>query len=96
MYKDICLSNFRAEFTSYDRDNFSYEGLEVLYEYLIDLEEDCGITIELDIIALCCEYTEYSNIEEIQDEYTVKDIEEVRDNTTVLNVGVDGYILQDY
>lgn len=41
-------------------DNFSYEGLELLFEYLDDLSDDMGENIELDVIALCCDYAEYS------------------------------------
>jgi len=32
--------------------NFSYEGLEILFEYLEELEESTGEEIELDVIAL--------------------------------------------
>lgn len=40
------------------KDNFSYEGLNVLYEMLEQLSEDTGENIELDPIGLCCEYAE--------------------------------------
>lgn len=50
------------------KDQFTYAGLEALYDYLIEYEEDIGEEIELDVIALCCEYTEYSD-EELIEEY---------------------------
>ena len=37
---------------------FSYDGLEVLFDYLEQLEQDIGEEIELDVIALCCDYAE--------------------------------------
>jgi hypothetical protein len=50
--------------------NFSRAGRYALYEYLTDLEEDCGIEYELDVIGLCCEFTEceeYQTYEDIAD-----------------------------
>ena len=51
-------------------DQFSYEGLEVLFYYLDELSEDIGEPIELDVVALCCEYYE-SSIEELIDNYNI-------------------------
>lgn len=62
---------FREAFRLAGRmDQFSYEGLEVLFDYLDNLSEDTGETIELDPVALCCEYYEYS-IKEIIDQYNI-------------------------
>ena len=67
---------FREAFRIAGRmDQFSYEGLEVLFDYLDNLSEDTGEPIELDVIALCCEYYE-SSIEELIDNYTI-DLSEV-------------------
>ena len=51
-------------------DQFSYEGLEVLFDYLEELSEDTGESIELDVVALCCEYYE-SSIEELIKNYNL-------------------------
>ena len=51
-------------------DQFSYEGLEVLFDYLDNLSEDTGEPIELDVIALCCDYYE-SSIEELIVNYNI-------------------------
>jgi hypothetical protein len=40
------------------KDQFSYEGLGLLFDYLEEYEESTGEEIELDVIALCCEYSE--------------------------------------
>ena len=40
------------------KDNFSYEGRAVLFDYLEELEASTGEEIELDVIALCCDYSE--------------------------------------
>lgn len=60
---------FREAFHSAGRgDQFSYEGLEVLFDYLEECSEDTNI--ELDVVALCCEYYE-SSIEELISSYNI-------------------------
>ena len=54
-------NDFINEFKAYNRqDNFSLEGLRILFESLEQLASDCGTNIEIDVIALCCEYNEDS------------------------------------
>lgn len=54
-------NDFISEFRLCDRkDNFSYKGLCILFESLEQTAQDCGINIEIDVIALCCEYNEDS------------------------------------
>jgi hypothetical protein len=44
-----------------DRSNqFSYEGLGLLFDYFEQYEEDTGVPFELDVIAICCEFSEAS------------------------------------
>ena len=70
---------FREAFRLAGRmDQFSYEGLEVLFDYLDNLSEDTGEPIELDPVALCCEYYE-SSIQELIDNYKI-DLSEVDDD----------------
>jgi len=48
-------SQFRDEFRQCGRaDQFSYEALGLLFDYLEDADPD----YDLDVIALCCEYSE--------------------------------------
>ena len=47
-------------------DHFSYDGLIALWEYFEEYEEDTGEEIDLDVIAICCEYYEYNNLKEFQ------------------------------
>jgi histidinol dehydrogenase len=90
---------FEDAFKSYDRDtNFSYEGKKALFDYLEELEESTGEQIELDVIALCCEYTEYENLEELKKNYNnIETMEELENNTTVIKIeGTDRFIIQQY
>jgi hypothetical protein len=45
---------FREEFASMGRYQFSYDGLGLLYEYLEESDPDYS----LDVVELCCSYTE--------------------------------------
>jgi hypothetical protein len=59
MKTTINLSGFRDAFQRANRGSqFSYEGLEVLFDGLEELEQDTGEEIELDVIALCCYFAE--------------------------------------
>lgn len=70
MYTEISKSDFHSAFHRMDRgEQFSYEALDALYDYLIQIEEDIGEKIELDVIALCCEYTEYADCIEVASKY---------------------------
>jgi len=52
---------FRDAFAQANRQTqFSYEGLEVLFDYLEELSDSIGENIELDVVALCCDYAESS------------------------------------
>lgn len=67
MKTTVNLYDFQDAFVRMGRDNqFSYEGLEILFNGLEEFEEDTGEEMELDVIALCCDYSEMSINEVIQ------------------------------
>lgn len=67
----VGLYEFREAFRRMNRqDQFSYEGLKVLFDYLDNLSDDIGETIELEVIGLCCDYYE-SSIDELIDNYSI-------------------------
>ena len=62
MHISVDFSMFADAFRRMGReDNFSSEALEALFEYIENYEEDTGIRVELDVVGLCCEFTEYEN-----------------------------------
>jgi len=95
----IALSTFRDYFGRSSQYNnvFSYKGLECLYNYLWDLSEDIG-DIEMDYIGFCCEYSEYSNIKEFQDDYGshYKTIDDIEERTTVIRIDDESFIIQQF
>ena len=61
MKKTISLYDFRDAFKSSNtyKDNFSYDWLDALFDYFKELESDIGKEIDFDIVAICCDYSEY-------------------------------------
>lgn len=61
MKTTVSRYDFERAFADYGRkDQFSYEALGLLFSYLEEYEESTGEEIELDVIALCCDYSEES------------------------------------
>jgi hypothetical protein len=55
MHTNVNVYQFRDAFVRFDRkENFSYDALGLLFEYL----EECSPDAELDVIAVCCSYSE--------------------------------------
>ena len=82
MKQTISLSQFQDKFDAIRPNNFSYEGLQQLFDYFESYEQDTNEEIELDVIAICCEYSE-STPKEIATYYNI-DIED--DGNELLNV----------
>jgi|LGOV01.1.fsa_nt_gb hypothetical protein len=62
MKQTVSFCQFCDAFDSHERnDSFTYDGKKALFEFIEDLDEQCGMETELDIIALCCEFSEYDN-----------------------------------
>jgi hypothetical protein len=64
----------RNEFQSYDRDYYTFEAYEAIIEYFNMFDED----VELDVIAICCDFNE-STTEEIRSNYNIDEDIEVLD-----------------
>lgn len=97
IYKTIDIYDFRRAFTDYDRNNeFSYDGLNALFDWLSEMANDCTEPYELDVIALCCEFTEYSDLAEIKQAYnTINTIDDLHDRTIAIEFD-GGIIIQDF
>jgi hypothetical protein len=65
------FSEFRDSFQQIRPDNFSYDGQRILYDYFEEFEESTGEEFELDVIAICCDFSEDS-FENIADLYGIE------------------------
>lgn len=105
MIKKINVDEFINEFKTYNMHNFSREGLRALFDYIEQVEDSTGESIELDVIALRCEYSQYQDISEAYDTYSVKEnskelsyeqmLEWLQDRTQVIELD-GGIIIQNF
>jgi hypothetical protein len=104
MKTTVTFCDFCDEFRKCNRnDTFSYDGKKALFDYLEEVEQSTGEEIELDVIALCCDYDE-NNIDDIVTNYSIDvegmdydaQVEAVRDylqdNTALIGETKIGFI----
>lgn len=90
----INKSGFVEMFDKCNRsESFSRLGRENLFDYFEQLEEDLGTELEVDIIAICCDYSEIE-IKDIEKETGYESLEDLKDNTTVIDVDDETIIYQ--
>jgi len=96
LYQEINQADFISAFKSIRPDNFSYQGLKALYGYFEELSEDQNI--ELDVIAICCDFTEYDSLADFNRDYgkNFDDIEEIFDHTQVIMIDNQSFIIQNF
>lgn len=59
MKQTINFTTFANAFRNSDRaDQFSYEALELIFDYIEEYERDTGEQVEFDMIGVCCEWAE--------------------------------------
>ena len=81
MYKTISKGDFRDAFKAMGRgDQFSYEGLGGLYDYL----EEHFPNEEMDVIAYCCTYVEMG-LDEVAKEYDCLKLDAEADEEAIYN-----------
>lgn len=69
MKETVTESRFIEAFRQVRPDNFSRAALVALFDYLEELERDLGEEQELDVISLCCDWTEYADAIEAAEAY---------------------------
>ena len=97
MINTITKCQFSDAFRDMGRkEQFSYEGLNALYDYLTEMEESCDMQIELDVISLCCDFCEYDDLEEVLNEYDLSSLRDLQNNTSVIELKNGGIIIQAF
>jgi hypothetical protein len=98
MKKTINFYEFERAFVEYGRkEHFSHEGLAALFDSLEEFEEDTEEEIELDVIGLCCEFQEWQDLEDFQNNYgkEYETLEDIQDKTMVIEIpNTDRFITQ--
>jgi hypothetical protein len=58
MKQSVNFSDFIDAFKRYDRyAGYGYEALKVIFNYLEEYEQETGQEVELDVSAICCDYS---------------------------------------
>ena len=71
MKQTVNFYDFERAFADHGRsEQFTYEALRVLFDFLEEMEADTGEEMELDVIALCCDFNE-DTWEDIADNYSI-------------------------
>ena len=89
MKQTINEHTFREAFVSYGRgDQFSHEALGLLYDWFEEYDECSGTESELDVIAICCEFSE-EPLADVASNYSIEGdddeiLEHLNDNTLVV------------
>jgi len=94
MYINVTETMFKDEFKALRPDNFSDEALEALYDSFIEMEE-AGEPMELDVIAICCEFSE-EPLSDVLENYGLESLDELRENTLVVAVFGDTVLYQTF
>ena len=105
MKTTVTFSDFVDGFTKLElrKDQFSYDGLKLIFDYLESFEED-GEEIEFDPIGICSEFTE-TTVPEFNSDYgdygtkfsSIEEIEEyLGKHTSVIGRTEDSIVFENY
>lgn len=102
MKQTINRYQFAIQFERIRPDQFSREALHLLWNYFEQYEDDCQVEMELDVIAICCQFTEQSVLD-VASDYDIDladciDADErlqavteyLEDHTTIIGILDDG------
>lgn len=99
MKQTVNFFQFCDSFSDTYKNNFSYKGKRALFDHLEQYEEETGEEIELDPVALCCEYSEYESLKDFQEQHgdEYKSLEDIEEQTLVIPIdGSERFIIQDF
>ena len=91
MIIQVTEHDFLNAFQAIRPDNFSRASLKALFEYYEECDQDYsnyGKETELDVIAICCDWTEVNHAEAVQD-YAI----DFKEDNFVLEVEEDLYLI---
>ena len=103
MKMTVYVNDFIDAFKKLRPDNFSHEGLVLLFDYLESLDEE----MELDVIAICCEWSQLT-FDEFLQEYELEEGEDedeelkeriencLRENTSIAGFTHDSVVFAQY
>ena len=71
MKQAINFNDFISAFHAFKRyDQFGYDALKILFNFIEQAEEETGEEMDLDVIDLCCNYSA-DTVEDVADNYDI-------------------------
>lgn len=102
MVQKINFQDFVDGFKKAGRENqFSYDALKLIFEFMEEIEEVIEKTIEYDVIGICCDFSEYT-LKDFNNDFETdfESLDEVEKylsfDTTVIGKTEDSIVFQNY
>jgi len=93
----VTSHDFHNAFKATRPDQFSYDALEGLFNFIEEMSEDIGTPYELDVIGECCDWCEYDDINELMQCYPdIESLEDLHDHTIVIELPNEGLLIQQF
>lgn len=92
IYEKLSTSEIARRLKADEYAGWSPDGAWALAEYLEQYAEDIGSPMELDTVALRCDFSEYESLDEFNKNVNTpyKDLDALRDDTIVIEIGDTG------
>lgn len=87
MHIEVTETIFMDAFTKAGRGgNFTYEALKTMFSYFEEIEECTEQPMNLDVISICCDYTEFNSIDKFNEAQGTgyKTLDEIQDNHSII------------
>lgn len=95
--KELTFYGFVQAFENHSRENqFTRSGLSALYDYLEEYSEETGEDLTLDVIALCCEFTEFPRVSDALQEYNLSSYDELAESTLIIPTDDGGLLIHNF
>ena len=95
--KELTFYDFVQAFENHNRQNqFTRAGLSALYDFLEEYSEELGENLELDVIALCCDFTEFPRVSDALKEYNFSHYDELASSTLIIPTDDGGLLIQEF
>ena len=85
MKQTIDIHEFKRQFKQTRPDSFSERALDKLFNYFEELELETGEQFELDVIAICCEFSE-EQLDDVLKSYNLESIDDLLEETMVIEI----------
>ena len=94
MKQSVSKYDFERAFADCGRkDQFSYDALNALYDWFEQYDDDCGTETELDVIAICCDFSE-DGWDDIAQNYNI-DLTDCDDDDDYKAQAVEDYLSEN-